>query len=447
MIFLLQKGLCRLACASLVGLLPGLRAQTPAPPEQPAAAPAPVPLSKVSPLGQAPDWNLLAAFDGRLSREAFDRAWADLYSSHSVFPAHFRVEEDGVVIPTGQAAKPEIKIAFQKPGGQPSSNAPRYWRRAGELPPLNGRPVLSDLKIALDPGHIGGVYARMEERYLSFRPGESIQEGDMSLLTAQVLAERLRALGATVTLVRDKLEPVTERRPKDFEPVAAQILKEAGITEPKLTYEAGMTDSAKGLTVQWQEEKLFYRVSEIHARGAKVNGQIKPDLVLCLHFNAEPWGPDGARQFSGRNHFHALVNGCYSPGELEQQDVRFEMFSRIFQGINLEEAPLADAIAEGMAKRTGLPPYIYTTPNARRVGANPYVYARNLLANRIYQCPVVYLEPYVMNHEETYRRLLLGHYVGRTLVAGRLQTSAIEDYVRGIVDGLVAYYQSQNRPS
>jgi hypothetical protein len=98
-----------------------------------------------------------------------------------------------------------------------------------------------------------------------------------------------------------------------------------------------------------------------------------------------------------------------------------------------------------MSSATGLPAYIYTTPNARRVGTSPYVYARNLLANRLFQCPVVYLEPYVMNHEETYRRLLHGHFLGRTLIAGRLQSSAIEDYVRGIVNGVVAYYQ-KHRP-
>ena len=99
-----------------------------------------------------------------------------------------------------------------------------------------------------------------------------------------------------------------------------------------------------------------------------------------------------------------------------------------------------------MAKATGLPAYVYTTKNARRAGASPYVYARNLLANRLYECPVIYLEPYVMNHQETYQRLLLGHYVGRTLLGGRLQTSVIEDYVRGIVDGLVRHYQSK-RPN
>jgi hypothetical protein len=51
-----------------------------------------------------------------------------------------------------------------------------------------------------------------------------------------------------------------------------------------------------------------------------------------------------------------------------------------------------------------------------------------------------------MNHEETYRRLLCEHFLGRTLIGGKLTTSAIEDYINGIVKGLLAYYQT-NRPS
>ena len=65
--------------------------------------------------------------------------------------------------------------------------------------------------------------------------------------------------------------------------------------------------------------------------------------------------------------------------------------------------------------------------------------------SRIYDCPVVYLEPYVMNNEETYHRLLRGHFLGRPLLAGRLQSSAIEEYVQVVVHGIVAYYQ-KHRP-
>ena len=365
----------------------------------------------------------------------------NFYADGSPLPPPWKLEADGLVVKTGDPARPEARIAFTNRAESPLPGT-RTWRRASEMPPLKGRPPLSDVHIAIDPGHIGGSYATMEERYLSFAPGEVIQEGGLTLTTAQVLAERLKALGAYVTLVRDRLEPVTELRPADLVDPARQLLAEAGFPQPQENYNS-LTGDAKILTVQWQSEKLFYRVSEIQARAKKVNTSIKPDVVLCLHYNAEAWGDATAPQFSPVNHMHVLINGCYSPLELEQQDVRFEMFYRLFSRMHEEELPLAETVANGMRAATGLPAYVYTTPNALRVGTNAYVYARNLLANRIYQCPVVYLEPFVMNHEETYRRLLLGHYLGRTLVAGRLQTSAIEDYVRGVVNGILAYYQKR----
>ncbi len=417
---------------------------TPAAPAQPAPPPPPPSRwDRLSALGTKPDWLKLQSFHQALTRTEFEAAIKDVYSDGSPFPPPWKLEIDGVVIKTGDLVKPEVRIAFAT---RPEAPLPgtRTWRAAAEMPPLKGRPLLSDIHIAIDPGHIGGGYAQMEERRLSFAPGESIQEGDLTLTTAQVLAERLKALGAYVSLVRDRAEPVTLQRPSDLLAPARQILVDAGFPQPQENY-SGVSGDAKILTVQWQSEKLFYRVSEIHARGQKVNETIKPDVVLCLHFNAEAWGDATAPQFSPMNHLHVLVNGCYSPVELEQQDVRFEMLHRLFSRTHLEELPLAEAVANGMRLSTGLPAYVYTTPNARHVGTNSYVYARNLLANRIYDCPVVYLEPYVMNNEETYQRLLRGHFLGRTLIAGRLQSSAIEDYVQGVVKGIVAYYQ-KHRP-
>ena len=417
---------------------PSVPALTPAPPPPPAR------LDRLSPLGTKPDWLKLQSFHQTLTRSEFEATMRDVYSDGSPFPPPWNLETDGVVIKTGDPLKPEARIAFA-PRSEAQLPGTRTWRAAAEMPPLKGRPLLSDIHIAIDPGHIGGAYARMEERMLSFAPGESIQEGDLTLTTAQVLAERLKALGAYVSLVRDRAEPVTPQRPSDFVIQARQLLVDAGFPLPQENY-TGVAGDAKILTVQWQSEKLFYRVSEIHARGEKVNATIKPDVVLCLHFNAEAWGDATAPQFSPMNHMHVLVNGCYSPLELEQQDVRFEMFRRLFSRVHQEELPLAEAVANGMRLATGLPAYVYTTPNARRIGSNSYVYARNLLANRLYDCPVVYLEPYVMNNEETYHRLLRGHFIGRTLIAGRLQSSAIEDYVQGVLKGIVDYYQKHRQP-
>ena len=427
---------------------PGTQGAPAAPVVASTIAPPPAPSwSKTSALAELPDWKKLPAFNQTMTRAEFEAAMKEIYSDGGALPPPWKVTAEAIEIQTGVADMPAVKVTFHD--GSPNTPQPpppaKYWRGARELPPLKGRPPLSDRHIPLDSRHIVGAYARMEERFLSFHPSEAVQEGDLSLIVAQELKLRLEALGAHVRLVRERNEPVTTARPEELRAIATQVLKEAGIAAPRPNYD-GLTGDAKIPTVQWQSEKLFYRTSEIRARGKKVNDDIRPDLVLCLHFNAEAWGEATQPQFSPANHFHVLVNGHYPVPELELQDVRFEMFERLFARVHTEEVPLATAVAGSVAAATGLPPYVYTTPNAHRVGPGPYVYARNLLASRLYRCPVVYLEPFVMNHEETYHRLLRGHYIGRTLVGDRLVSSPLEDYASGVVKGLVAYYRQNRAP-
>jgi hypothetical protein len=94
-------------------------------------------------------------------------------------------------------------------------------------------------------------------------------------------------------------------------------------------------------------------------------------------------------------------------------------------------------VADSLAAATGLPPYQYTTPNAIRVGDNPYVWARDLLANRLYECPVVYIEPYVMNNKEVWDRVQAGNYDGRRLIDGKVRESIYKEYSRAVAEGVV----------
>ncbi|MFV1995921.1 MAG: hypothetical protein ACC661_10835 [Verrucomicrobiales bacterium] len=87
-----------------------------------------------------------------------------------------------------------------------------------------------------------------------------------------------------------------------------------------------------------------------------------------------------------------------------------------------------------MAEATGLPPYAYTGSNTVRVDGNPYLYARNLLANRVYRCPVVFLEPYVMNNAGVFKRIQ---------AADRERQNIFEEYANGVVAGLVEYYSGR----
>ena len=77
-------------------------------------------------------------------------------------------------------------------------------------------------------------------------------------------------------------------------------------------------------------------------------------------------------------------------GEIADDFQRFEMIHRLMNGWHEKERLLAEEISHSFSKRTGLPAFVYKGPNAVKVGKVPGVWGRNLLANRIYSCPVVF---------------------------------------------------------
>jgi len=76
------------------------------------------------------------------------------------------------------------------------------------------------------------------------------------------------------------------------------------------------------------------------------------------------------------------------------------------------------------------------------VNGNPYVWARNLLANRLYRCPVVFLEPYVMNNREVWERVQAGDYDGERVVADTLRPSIFREYAETVAEGVAQYYRA-----
>jgi hypothetical protein len=97
------------------------------------------------------------------------------------------------------------------------------------------------------------------------------------------------------------------------------------------------------------------------------------------------------------------------------------------------------------AKESGLPPYEYTKDTVTKVGSSGYVYARNLLATRLYRCPVVYFEPYVMNSHEVFARVQAGDYEGTRNINGVERPSIFREYAKGVADGLEEYCRSARK--
>ncbi len=393
--------------------------------------------AKLTSLGQPPPWTQLEQFQNTITAEQFLKLLDEIYAPGNSYSPWIRVENHQARIRLKAEREGEGFILKFASSSQSTLTPPRYWRLLEALPPgENGKP-LAGLRIALDPGHIGGPYGSMEQRSFYYEGGAPIQEGDMTLKVALHLEQRLVSMGAKVWLTRSEAVPATKETVESLMPAAYK----------KLT---GNKEGRGNTNIQLQPRKirslselLFYRVSEIRARADRINQQFQPDLVLALHFNASSWINGEKSNYSRENHFHILVNGAYSREELSYDDVRFEMLVKLLSGTAQAEIAVGEALIPTMAAANGLPPFIYHTPNAAKVGVSPYLWARNLLANRLYQCPVIYLEPYVLNNREVAQRVRAGDYEGWREVAGVRRRSLVKEYADGVIEGLLDYYGRQ----
>ena len=394
---------------------------------------------RLSALAPAPDWSELEPYQETITRGEFMRLLDAIYAPNQAAAGLIEVGDEAAVILKNLAPGDALTLRFAKDDAH-AKPAPRYWRAMSAIPKSAGaaRP-LAGVKIAIDPGHLGGDWAKMDARWFQISDTIPVTEGDLTLRVAQLLAPQLTALGAEVSLVRSAPGPTTPERPETLREAARAELLLEGSPNPPETY-AGPDDPQRGASVQFRSEQLFFRNAEIRHRAALVNTQLRPDLVLCLHFDADAWGAPCEPNFSPSNHLHALMNGTYSAGELRNDDVRHDMLLKLLGRTADEELAACETVVQTLAHRLALPPHIYTRDIASRPGASPYVWARNLLANRLYRCPVVFLEPYTMNSREVWERVQAGDYEGQLEVAGSVRASLVREYADAVAEGVRAWF-------
>lgn len=402
-----------------------------------AAAADPPPPPNLARLGSLPDWSRLDPYQGTMTREEFVHLLRHCYARkpEEADPV-IRVEADRALI-LRQSNHPEAgwyDLRFETASALPAK-APGYWKGPldlADLPPNSTRP-LEGLRIAIDPGHIGGKWVTWDDRHFKLGGPDTLEvrEGEMTLVVAKILRRDLALLGAEVFLTRETNDPVTKERVETLQEEAkAYLVRRGQIPSPGL-----VASTAKA---------MFAISAEIRARGEFINDTIRPDLALCLHFDASPW-PGGTPVFRSPNHLHLLVNGCYSAAEMAEDDTRLEMVLRILQRLYYEELRLADTVSKTLRKETRLPRIGYDGTSGMSVNDNEYVWARNLLANRVFFCPVLFFEPFCMNHRETHARVQEGAYEGLREINGAYRKNLYQEYADGVTAGLVRYYRLQRQ--
>jgi N-acetylmuramoyl-L-alanine amidase len=375
-------------------------------------------------LAPQPDWKTLSRYSGTITAAEFERLLRQVYVPDGSWRQWISLTPSQAMITPHAGATPIILPLA--PPGSAAKITPRFWKERGQRSPQPCKP-LAGLRIAIDPGHLGGNFARMEARWFQIGHSRPVEEGEMTLIVAKILKKKLEAMGAEVWLTRSKNGATTSLRPDKLKKAAAGSLKEQGapLSSTRLEFEA---------------ERLFYRVGEIHNRARLVNSVIRPDLVVCLHFNAEEWGNPARPTLTDKNHLHLLLSGDMSGSELLHEDERYTMLVKLLGGTHNEELGASESVARSLATATGLPPFIYHSTNAIPASSNPYLWVRNLLANRLFECPVVYCEPYVMNSKPVFNRVQLGDYEGRRNVGGLSLPSIYREYADAVAQGLADYY-------
>jgi len=383
------------------------------------------PEPSLSILASAPDWNSLEIYQNTITRPDFENLLTQVFTTGQAWRAFIEINDQEASIRMGTQPEGYFHLRFAQAA---PATAPRHWHNGAELPPAPPDKPLEGLRIAIDAGHIGGEWAKMEERWFVLGNGTPVTEGDMTLHVAQLVKPKLEALGAIVSMVRDKAEPITPLRP-------ASLMSTLGESP-------GSGESPESL--KKLAERLFYRTAEIRARAQLVNDTLKPDLVLCLHFNAEAWGNPNEPTLIDRTHLHLLVNGAYNDEEVALADQRFALLKKLLQRTHEEEVKVGTTVAETFAQISGLPPYTYPADslNARPVNGHPYLWARNLLANRLYDCPVIFMEPYVMNSVQDYNRIQAGDYEGLRFINGKEVPSIFHEYADALVFSLEKHYRA-----
>jgi hypothetical protein len=406
------------------------------------------PAAKLSPLAPSPDWKALDAYQKTITRGEFTRLIDNVYSPDGGFWAYTRVDDDKVIVYSDTAkTEPILTLHF---AASANAKAPLPYHYKTQVVSHDSVQPLQGIRIALDPGHIGGDWAQLEARYFKIGDDPSVEEAKLNMITCDILAERLRADGADIVWAKHGYDPVTSERPDTLHREAIAALGDShahneplprlfGLPLPRFGQHHNEL-SATESRVDNEAALLFYRVAEIRARGDVVNKQ-HPDLTICVHYNADDWGDPNHPTLTEHSHLVIFTNGAYEKSELTYDDYKYDMLRKLLDRTAVQEERGCALVGQSMLDMLKFPPEIYPGAYfAHHVTDVPSVYARDLLANRIYHGPVIYCEGPYMNARDAYYRIIAGDYLGIRTIQGESVPSIYRQYATAVEQGVLKYF-------
>jgi N-acetylmuramoyl-L-alanine amidase len=418
---------------------------------------------QLSPLAPKPNWTALESYQRTITRQEFARLIDQVYTPDGAFWNYADIDDKRVAVFSDTGKKHPLFTLHFAAGD--SACAPPPYPYKTEATSHDPSQPLKGIRIALDPGHIGGDWAVLEARYFKLDGDPPVEEAKLNMITCQRLAERLQADGAEIVWAKRGYEPVTSLRPDTLHREAIAALESYGgtrATEDTPTYLFGIPMhrfprhrnelTATESRIDNEAALLFYRVAEIRARAEVVNA-LHPDLTICVHYNADDWGNPDHPVLTANSRLIIFTNGAYErKAEMPYDDCKYDLLRKLLDRTAVQEERGCALVGQAMLDTLKYPPEVYNhipsdkdSPFVHHVTDVPSVYARDLLANRIYHGPVIYCEGPYMNARDAYYRIIAGDYLGLRAIQGQSVPSIYRDYAAAVEKGVLKYFGRQPR--
>ena len=131
---------------------------------------------RLTPLSQSPHWDQLNRFQETITHDEFVCLLESVYAPNGAAAQWIKIDSDRSRYP-GKRFR-TISSSGSRPACKRRKPVPRYWTSINQLNSTDKAP-LAGIKIAIDPGHLGGKWAQMEERWFQMGSSTPVTEGDL----------------------------------------------------------------------------------------------------------------------------------------------------------------------------------------------------------------------------------------------------------------------------
>jgi N-acetylmuramoyl-L-alanine amidase len=306
---------------------------------------------------------------------------------------------------------------------------------------------LKGLKVAIDPGHIGGTYSmgKSESRCMtlycdSINKADSIRliEGNLTFFTALILKKKLEDNGAEVMLTRKDTGisalDITYYKWKELikNPLYIDSLVDANLLPPK---------DVRLLGLKLQDKVLFEKVfgSVDMAERAKKMNAFHPDVSVVIHYNVNEQNAGWAHP-TGKDYVMTFVGGCIVSKDLETKAGRLN-FLRLLISPDIENSiNFSSKVIHHLSNDLGIPiarkeDATYLAHNCISTKANG-VYSRDLALTRIIRGTLVYGEALYQDNEKECRLLSTNDDSLQGCSFSKRIELVADSYYKGILDYL-----------